>query len=52
MHLILLILSVIILYVFIVFLLNKGSVCTGKCIISECDCPLKDKNDIQQDKRP
>lgn len=52
MTVVLIILAVLVIYGFIVLLLNKSSVCTGKCVYSECDCPLKDNNDIQQDKRP
>jgi len=46
------ILAMLLVYAFVLLLLNGSSACTGKCVYEECDCSLKDDNDIQQDKRP
>jgi hypothetical protein len=46
------ILLMILAYALVALLLNGASACTGKCVYDDCDCPLKDNNDIQQDKRP
>jgi hypothetical protein len=46
------ILAMVLVYALVLVLLNGSGPCTGKCVYEDCDCPLKDDNDIQQDKRP